>query len=211
MPGQDAEREVFRNQVNCAALLERSSPAWLLDKRGSTRRALKYRRGAGEMVIVNHDGRGWWDPLSTAKGDVFDLVKHLDPGLNFSQVRLALRRFVGIALTYPEALRERKGKVDGRPVAKRWSCRPRLRPGTDAWRYLARERGLPAMVLYTADHLDVVRDGAYGSAWLAHRHDGTVSHVEIRGPNFKGSLGGGPKTLFQLGRSGQGVYRQAVA
>ena len=62
MSGQGAELDVFRNQVSCAVLLERSTPAWKLDKRGSTRRALKYRRGEGEIIIVNHDGRGWWDP-----------------------------------------------------------------------------------------------------------------------------------------------------
>ena len=78
MSGQDAELDVFRSQVSCAALLEWSTPAWTLDKRGSTRRALKYRRGEGEILIVNHDERGWWDPLSQAKGDVFDLVRHLD-------------------------------------------------------------------------------------------------------------------------------------
>jgi hypothetical protein len=42
-------------------------------------------------VIVNHDGRGWWDPLSSTKGDIFDLVQFLDPSLNFGQVRKRLR------------------------------------------------------------------------------------------------------------------------
>ena len=42
---------------------------WKLDIRQSTRRALKYRRGKGEVLIVTHDGRGWWDPLSQAKGE----------------------------------------------------------------------------------------------------------------------------------------------
>ena len=37
-----------------------------------------------------------------------------------------------------------------------------------------------------------------------------VSHVEIRGPDFKGSLRGGTKTLFRLGRAGEGVCRLAV-
>ena len=58
MSGQDAELEQLRHGISCAALLERGQPAWSLDKRGSTRRALKYRRGPGEVVIVNHDGRG---------------------------------------------------------------------------------------------------------------------------------------------------------
>ena len=47
--------------VNCAAVLEKMGQPWRLDKRGSTKRALKYRRGEGEIMIVNHDGHGWWD------------------------------------------------------------------------------------------------------------------------------------------------------
>jgi hypothetical protein len=67
-----------------------------LDARESTRRALKSRRGEGEVLIVTHEGRGWWDPQSSATGDVFTLVEHLDPSLNFGHVRQVLRRFVGI-------------------------------------------------------------------------------------------------------------------
>jgi len=85
MQAEDAELEQFRRGVNCAALLEGWSPSWRLDRRESTRRALKYRREEGEVLIVNHDGRGWWDPQSTAKGDIFDLVQYLDPNLNFGQ------------------------------------------------------------------------------------------------------------------------------
>ncbi len=66
-------------------LLERHPPPWQLDKRESTRRCLKYRRGEGEIILVTHEGRGWWDPGSTAKGDVFSLVQHLEPGLNLGR------------------------------------------------------------------------------------------------------------------------------
>ena len=62
----DAELELFRQSVNCAAVLERMVGGWKLDVRESTRRALKYRRGEGEIIIVNHDGRGWWDPTGSA-------------------------------------------------------------------------------------------------------------------------------------------------
>jgi hypothetical protein len=56
-----------------------------------------------------------------------------------------------------------------------------------------------------------VRDGPFGSAWFAHHGpDGVVSHVEIRGPDYKGSLKGGTKTLFRFGRAGEGVCRLAV-
>ena len=213
MTSHDPELELFRTEVSCAALLERSSPAWQLDKRESTRRALKYRRGAGEIVIVNHDERGWWDPLSTAKGDVFDLAQHLEPGLNFGQVRVMLRRFVGVSPSYPEALRTAKQTAGDQSVAERWARKPRLRPGSDAWCYLAGQRCLPAFVLRTAAEQDAVRQGAYRTAWFAHRQDGAdsiISHVEIRGPDYKGSLNGGCKTLFRFGRIGQGVSRLAV-
>ena len=119
MSGQDAEIQHLKASVSCAALLERLPPVWRLDRAESTRRCLKYRRGAGEIVIVNHDGRGWWDPLSEAKGDIFTLVQHLEPGLNFTQARHVLRGFVGIAPTFPEALRvaaARAPRVPRRPA-----------------------------------------------------------------------------------------------
>ena len=91
--------------MSCAVLLERLLPVWQLDRAESTRRSLKYRRDAGEIVIVNHDGRGWWDPLSEAKGDIFTLARYLDPALSFSAAVSLLRGFAGIAPLYPEALR----------------------------------------------------------------------------------------------------------
>jgi hypothetical protein len=210
MSGQDAELDLFRNGVNCAALLERLPPPWVLDRKGSTRRALKYRRGAGEVLIVNHDGHGWWGTQSSAKGDIFDLVQFLDPSLNFGQVRQVLRPFVGLAPTFPEVPQKKNPLRPDRPVAERWRVRPPLRPDSAAWRYLAPPRGLPAHVLEAAGAADAVRDGAYGSAWFAHRDDsGAVTHIEIRGPDFKGSVRGGVKSLFRLPGS-ERVLRLAV-
>src|ERR1700761_4781175 len=83
MRADDPELELFRREVSCATLLEHWPAGWWLDRRESTRRALKYRRRKGEILIINHDGHGWWDPQSSAKGEVFDLVQHLDPSLNF--------------------------------------------------------------------------------------------------------------------------------
>jgi hypothetical protein len=55
-----------------------------------------------------------------------------------------------------------------------------------------------------------VREGPYGSAWFAHRDEGgTVIHIEIRGPELKGSVRGGHKTLFRLA-GGQQPTRLAV-
>ena len=73
MQRDEDELERLRRGVNCAALLEKMSAGWTLDRCESTKRALKYRR-RGEIVIINHDGKGWWDPLSDAKGDVFGLA-----------------------------------------------------------------------------------------------------------------------------------------
>ncbi len=211
MAGHDAELDQFRAGVSCAALLERLPPPWRLDKQESTRRALKYRRGEGEVLIVNHDGRGWWDPQSQAKGDVFDLVQHLDPSLTFGRVSQVLRPFVGLSPTYPEALRASRRPKAKRPVAERWNAQPRLRRGSAAWDYLATARRLTAAVLVAAGDDDVVRQGFHGSAWFAHRDEvGAVSHVESRSPAFKGSLSGGHKTLFRLFGRGP-VSRIALA
>ncbi|MEO8714794.1 MAG: DUF3991 domain-containing protein [Acetobacteraceae bacterium] len=206
MAGQDAELDLFRAGVNCASLLERLPPPWRLDVRESTHRALKYRRGEGEIVIVNHDGRGWWDPQSTAKGDVFDLVQHLDRSLNFGQVRQVLRPLVGLPPRGLDATRVHRQPEPSYSLQERWDAHPRLRRGSPAWRYLAETRCLPSSVLIAADAADVVREGYYGSAWFAHRDCGeplddgvgVVRHIEVRGPDFKGSLRGGAKTLFQL-------------
>lgn len=207
----DTELQQFRDQVNCAAILERAG-GWRLDKKESTRRALKYRRGEGEIVIVNHDGRGWWDPTSTAKGDVFSLVQHLQPRLNFGQVRQELRRLVGIAPSYhaEQPDRRQKGRGDVPAPAARWSARPALRIGSPAWDYLTAERRLPRDVLLAAVAQDAVREGFRGSAWFAHRARGSVCHVDVRGPAWKGSLTGGSKTLFVFGRLTSVTRRVAI-
>ena len=208
---EDTELDLFRAQVNCAAVLENMGQPWRLDKDGSTKRALKYRRAQGEILIVTHDGRGWWDPNSEARGDIFTLVQHLDPSLNFGHVRQVLRKFVGITPRYEPAERARKGQGADRPVAERWAGRARLRSGCPAWRYLLEQRHLPADILFAAGEQDIVRYGAYGSAWFAHRDQGRVTHVEIRGPEFKGSLKGGDKTLFLFRRGLVPVTRLVIA
>src|SRR5271166_5396761 len=195
----DAELALLR-AVSCSVVLERMA-GWKLDARQSTRRALKYRRGEGEVLIVNHDGRGWWDPLSQAKGDVFSLVQHLEPGLNFGHVRQVLRRLVGIAPTYPALVGKPQGR-GGESLDERWATRPRLRQGSPAWFYLADQRCLPAEVLTAAAGRDAVREGYCGSAWFAHRDGRTLSHIEVRGPAFKTSLRGCRKTLFRFGGAG---------
>ena len=199
MNGQYEEIQHLKDSVSCAALLERLPPVWWLDRAESTRRCLKYRRGAGEIVIVNHDGRGWWDPLSEAKGDIFSLVQHLEPGLNFTQARLMLRGFAGIVPMFPEALRVRRARALGVPVARRWARRQPLSHGSPAWLYLATQRGLPEHILLVAREADAIREGPHGSAWFAHRDGaGLLTEIEMRGPAWRSFSAGGDKSLFRI-------------
>ena len=159
----DAELQLLQATVNCVAVLEHMSSGWKLDMRQSTRRALKYRREEGEILIINHEGTGWWDPLSRAKGDVFDLVQRLDRRLNFGQVPQVLWRLLGKAPSFQSAPREEKSSSPTQTIAERWSHRPRLRRGSSAaWRYLTDQRALTAAVIEHAAGQDAVREGHYG-------------------------------------------------
>src|SRR5271166_556547 len=121
--GHDPEIEELRDKVHCAVVLERTPPPWKLDRKESTRLSLKYRRGKGEILIVSHAGRGWWDPTSDAKGDVFGLVQRLEPGLTFGHVRKRLREFAGLPPCFPPVDREGGRNNPGRSVAERWAER----------------------------------------------------------------------------------------
>ena len=180
-------------------MLERTPPPWRLDRKESTKLSLKYRRGEGEILIVSHGGRGWWDPMSDAKGDVFGLVQRLEPGINFGHVRKRLREFAGMSPAFPIAERAGRRKDPDRPVPLRWADRKPVWPGSPTWRYLARKRFLPTMTIEAASGAGVLREGPAGSAWFAHfDNDGVVAHVDVRGPTYKGSLTGGSKSLFRL-------------
>lgn len=199
MRGHDAELESLRAGVSCAVLLERLPPPWRLDQAESTRRCLKYRRGAGEVLIVNHDGRGWWDPMSRAKGDVFSLAQHLDPGLSFGQVRRLLRPFIGLSPSYPALVRRRERRGLPMSVAQRWARRAPVRPGSPAWHYLSRTRALSEAVVLAAIQAGVLREGPHASAWFAHQdHAGRLTGIEMRGPAWRSFSPGGTKTLFRL-------------
>ena len=199
MNRQEEELAQLRASVNCATVLERLGAGWSLDQAESTRRALKFRRGPGEIVIVNHDGRGWFDPLSDAKGDVFSLVRHLDPSLNFGQVRKRLRTVAGITYRYPEHKPATSCDTEVTSPLDRWVKRRDLRHGSAVWRYLSETRCLPENVLKAAAGTDVVREGPYASAWFAHRdHAGMLTGIEMRGPNFRGFTTDGLKTLFRF-------------
>ncbi len=211
MSERDDEIERLKAEVSCAALLERLPPVWRLDPAESSRRSLKYRRGENEILIVNHDGRGWWDPLSDAKGDIFTLVQHLDPALSFGDARRLLRGFAGLAPTFPAALRTRAKDRAHVPVARRWERRPALTRGSPVWSYLADERGLPESVLLAAAAIDAIREGPRGSAWFAHRdHAGMLTGIEMRGAAWRNFSVGGDKTLFRFSGHAGRVSRVAV-
>src|SRR5271166_1252221 len=97
------------------------------------------------------------------------------------------------------AATERRKSLPDAPIGVRWSHRKPLRRGSRTWKYLHDVRALPETVLGFARRADVVREGPHGSAWFAHRDAaGAVTHIEIRGPTYKGSVKGGSKTLFRL-------------
>jgi hypothetical protein len=157
------------------------------------------RPGKGEILIVSHAGRGWWDPSSEAKGDVFGLVQRREPGLRFGHVRKRLREFAGLSPRFPPVDRAGGRNNPDRPVAERWAERKAVWPNSPTWRYLARERWLPSAIIEAASAAGVLREGPGGSAWFPHLDGhGVVSHVDVRGPTYKGSLTGGAKSLFRL-------------
>jgi len=217
MSGPD-ERELEElKSVSCAVLLERQAPPYTLDKTESSRNCLKYRRGRGEIILVTHGGRGWWDPGSTtARGDIFNLVQHLQPGLNFGQARKVLRDFVGLTPSYTLHQKPRDRSKPEVPISTRWARRPVVWCGSPAWGYLTGTRQLPRSVLKAAISHQQLREGPHASAWFAHRdHGGRLTGIEIRGPDYRGFSSGGYKTLFRLPGAPLGartaVTRLAVA
>jgi hypothetical protein len=198
MSEQDKDIEWLKANVNCVTLLERWPPVWRLDRTGSTRRNLKYRRGEGEILIVNHDGHGWWDPLSDRKGDIFTLVQHLDPHLHFGDARRLLQEFVGIEPVFPKDIHRLRLPSDI-SVARRWERRQPLSYGSPVWLYLTAQRHLPEQILVAARMADAIREGPRGSAWFAHRDEaGITTGIEMRGPDYRNFSAGGGKTLFRL-------------
>lgn len=190
--------ERLREEVGCAAVLEQAGFA--IDRTESTRRAVKFRRG-GEIVIVTHEGRGWFDPLGEDKGDVFSLACHLER-LTFPE---AFDRIAGLVGFRPASAvwtaRSRETSSDANLI-ERWDKRRRPWPGSATWRYLSRDRVLPAPIIHAAISRGRLREGPHGSMWAAHTNDaGIVIGWEERGPEWRGFSTGGTKILFRLGQS----------
>ncbi|MGV1963919.1 DUF3991 and toprim domain-containing protein [Rhizobium rhizogenes] len=188
--------EALRDQVSCAAVLEHAGFA--IDAKESTRRAVKFRRGS-EIIIVTHEGRGWFDPLSDAKGDVFGLVEHLDH-VGFLEGAGRVADLVGFAITEPEWLPSRHDQGFDLALPERWQGRRRPWPGSSTWAYLYGDRFLPVPLLRAAIRQDRLREGPCSSMWAAHTdHAGIVTGWEARGPEYRGFASGGTKVLFRLG------------
>lgn len=186
----------LREKVSCAALLEKDG--WKVDLKESTQRAVKYRRGEGQIVIVIHEGRGWFDPLSDAKGDVFDLAQHLGAD-GFVAALSRVIDHLGYVPAEPEWTRTVRAAAP-RPLDARWQSRPRLQRGSRCWRYLTEERALPPEVLQHAIRFDLLREGPQGSVWARHTDAvGATIGWEERGPVWRGFSTGGAKELFRLG------------
>ncbi|MDA9543202.1 hypothetical protein ACM43_01235 [Bradyrhizobium sp. CCBAU 45321] len=187
--------EDLRGKVGCGALLEKDG--WKVDLKESTRRAIKYRRDTN-IIIVIHQGRGWFDPLSPAKGDVFSLAEHLGAD-GFVEAYDRVADVVGFVPCAPAWQRPASPKALA-SIVKRWGHRFRPRPGSPAWRYLTGERRLPADIVKQAVTSDRLREGPQGSMWAAHTDSaGTLTGWEERGPAWRGFATDGGKELFRFG------------
>lgn len=190
--------EELRAKVACAAVLEKDG--WKIDLKESTRRALKYRRDAN-IIIVIHEGRGWFDPLSPAKGDVFDLVEHLGAS-GFPEACDRVAALVGFVPSSPVWTRVSRPPALT-SVADRWACRTVPRPGSATWRYLADLRCIPDTIIAAAVVQGRLREGPQGSMWAAHDDlAGRVIGWEERGPRWRGFATDGTKELFRFGPIG---------
>lgn len=206
----EADRAAITSGVSCATLLERYGFA--LDKKDSTRNSLKYRRGKGETYIVSHQGKGWWDTGSQAKGNVFDLVKHFEPTLWWRDVCVELGKMVGVEPASTPWVKSHEAPTDVRSPAERWSKAKTLRKGSKAWQYLTETRCLPEWLLRKASANGSIRDG-FHAAWFSYRDaQGAVTGVELRGPDTRLQLKDSVKTLFRFqARPGTPVRRLVVA
>jgi len=126
-------------------------------------------------------------------------MQHLQPGTDFGQACKLLREFVGISPSYPAHERAREREAPPVPVLERWAKRRAMRRDLPAWTYLTEVRRLPSVVVKVAIRREQVKEGPHESAWFAHRdHEGRLTGIEIRGPDYRGFSTGGDKTLFRL-------------
>lgn len=198
---EKAELEELKEKVPCGAVLEHRG--FSLDLKESTRKAMKYRRGDA-IIIVIHDGKGWFDPLSDAKGDVYSLIQHLE-GCDFPEAFVQVASLVGFVPSEPAWTRQPREREPDLSLPERWRARRKPWRGSATWRYLRDDRHLPERILRAAIAAGVLREGPHGSMWAAHIDvAGAVTGWEERGPEWRGFATGGSKVLFRLGPSDAG-------
>src|SRR5690606_11798905 len=95
-----------------------------LDLKQSTCKAMKYRRDS-EIIIVIHEGKGWFDPLGDDKGDVFSLVEHLQ-GVRFVEAMHEVAGLVGFVPSQPVWERESRDREPDLSIPERWHSRRKL-------------------------------------------------------------------------------------
>jgi hypothetical protein len=196
----EQDRQTIVNGVSCATLLENHHFLLVLEK--STKRCFKYRKG-DEHIIVNHGGKGWWDPQSPrgtpdSSGDVFALCRRLDPAMKWHEVCTTLGALVGVEPKGAVYVAQKAERTDERSPGERWAERKSLYRGGKVWNYLIRERCLPEAIVRAAVAKGCLRDG-YHAAWFAHTDaQGAVCGAELRGPETHICLGGSVKTLFRF-------------
>ena len=193
---KQSELEELKEKVLCPAVLE--TAGFAIDKRESTRLAVKYRRD-NEIIIVIHGGKGWFDPLSDAKGDVLSLVENLER-VPFAAALSIVADLVGFIPSTPVWNARVKNRATDQTVEERWSARRKPQPGSATWRYLTETRGIPDAVLRQVIAADLLREGPQGSMWAGHKDkNGRIVGWEERGLDWRGFATGGAKVLFRLG------------
>lgn len=182
----------IRQSVHCAVLLEKNG--FKLDPKESSKKHLKYKNN-GQTIIVSHEGRGWWNPHGTDKGDVLALQKMFYKDMSFLEVVDSLISFAGILPTFPEVLQKKKDKP---PVSSKDILEKKLlQQNTECWDYLSKKRGLPSEILFMAIKQKIIRQGIKGTSLFLHKKlNGKITGAEMRGPEYQGFTNGGTKTLF---------------
>lgn len=186
------ELDHIRQSVHCGALLELNG--FKLDPRESSKKHLKYKNN-GETIIVTHEGHGWWDPHNTDKGDVVALQMRLSNSMSFLDAIHSLAALTGISPEFPEVFRKIKDKP---PItSKDLLAKKPLEPDTECWNYLTKERAIPSEILIMAAKQKVIRQGIKGTSYFLHKEIcGNITGAEMRGPQYKGCVRGGDKSLF---------------
>ena len=189
--------ELLKREVTCEAVLQ--SRGFSVDRKESTTKAIKYRDAHGHIAIVIHEGHGFFDPLSEAKGDIFSLMMHLD-SVAFPQAVSRMEQLVGAAFQPAEFVKKPKSRMTSQSIETRWYRKNGLYPESAGWRYLTQDRCIPAGILQSPYLRKKLRQTGRGTVCALHRTiGGTMTGWEYRGSDYRGFSSGGGKSLFYFG------------